>query len=77
MTIATRTNPCRSCALIDADKNNATCLQCRRRVAYVAALEQELRFSAGRMPEAQSIAGWGMASRAAGLSIGRSDESLD
>jgi hypothetical protein len=41
-------NPCRSCDLVESDKNNATCLNCRRRVAYVARLDRDLHFSVSR-----------------------------
>jgi hypothetical protein len=41
-------NPCRSCALVASDKNNATCLNCGKRVAYVARLDRDLHFSASR-----------------------------
>jgi hypothetical protein len=33
------TNPCRSCARLDQDKNSSDCMSCTRRVEYVTALE--------------------------------------
>ncbi|MEJ5357817.1 MAG: hypothetical protein WHT06_04020 [Desulfobacterales bacterium] len=45
------TSPCRSCYLGLADKNNATCLRCVRRVAYVNRLAEELCFSSSRSAE--------------------------
>jgi hypothetical protein len=48
-------NPCRSCALVESDKNNRTCLKCGKRVAYVACLDRDLNFPAGR-PETRFAA---------------------
>ncbi len=39
------TNPCRSCPLHDADKNNATCMACAKRVAHVRRLAADLPFA--------------------------------
>jgi hypothetical protein len=36
------TNPCRSCALVHADKNNATCMRCEKRLQYVQQLDRHL-----------------------------------
>lgn len=45
------TSPCRSCFLCHADKNNATCMRCVLRVAYVSRLAEELSFSSTRSAE--------------------------
>jgi hypothetical protein len=34
------TSPCRTCELLDADKNGKRCTDCRKRLAYLARLEQ-------------------------------------
>jgi hypothetical protein len=77
MTRLRRINPCRSCVLIDADKNNATCLNCRRRVAYVDGLQSDLSFCAGRSAEAPPLAGWGGISRRAGCAACPPDGPFD
>ncbi len=46
-----RINPCRSCPLIDADKNNATCLRCDKRVQYIRHLDRQLRCTPSRWTE--------------------------
>ncbi len=47
------TSPCRSCSLQHADKNNAACMQCSRRVAYVSRLAGEFAVAPTRTsPEA-------------------------
>ena len=38
-------NPCMSCRMLDKDKNNKLCLNCKKRVGYLQQLEQELNFS--------------------------------
>jgi hypothetical protein len=60
-------NPCRSCALIQSDKNNLDCLKCGKRVASVACLDRDLDFPAGR-PETSCLAPrYSMTSRQARL----------
>jgi len=34
-------NPCLSCALLEADKNNETCMNCRARVDYACSISME------------------------------------
>jgi hypothetical protein len=46
-----RINPCRSCPLIDEDKNNLTCLRCDKRVAYIQDLDRQLRCTPCRWNE--------------------------
>ena len=46
-----RINPCRSCVLFDADKNNLTCLRCDKRVQYVRDLDRQLRCTPCRLQE--------------------------
>jgi hypothetical protein len=46
-----RANPCRSCPLMDQDKNNHTCLRCDKRVQYVQALNRQLRCTPCRWHE--------------------------
>jgi hypothetical protein len=41
-------NPCRRCTLVTSDKNNPTCRDCVKRVAYVAHISRELHFSSCR-----------------------------
>lgn len=77
MTRASRINPCRSCVLIAADKNNPTCLKCRRRTAYVDGLERDLSFCAGRSPEMPPLAGWRGLPRRAGLAAESPDGPFD
>lgn len=41
-----QTSPCRFCPLIDEDKNNHTCLNCKKRIRYVAELGRSLQYPA-------------------------------
>jgi hypothetical protein len=38
-------HPCRECAMLEQDKNNATCRDCNKRLQYVNELELQLNFS--------------------------------
>lgn len=42
------TNPCRLCSLVTSDKNNPTCRNCVKRVAYVAQINRDLHFASCR-----------------------------
>lgn len=33
-------NPCKNCSKIDEDKNNPVCMNCQKRLDYVAFIEQ-------------------------------------
>ena len=41
-------NPCQSCPLFHADKNNATCRKCEKRIQYVKNLDHQLNNTPGR-----------------------------
>jgi hypothetical protein len=59
------TNPCRTCALCESDKNNPTCLKCSKRVAYVSALGRELCFASRRLDSEASAPRFSLMSRQA------------
>jgi hypothetical protein len=40
-----KSHPCLNCPDGDKDKNNQTCMQCEKRVQYVADLDKALHFS--------------------------------
>jgi hypothetical protein len=41
-----RINPCRNCGLKEQDKNNSTCRNCDKRLAYLRGLTRDLEFTA-------------------------------
>jgi hypothetical protein len=39
-------NPCRTCSRINEDKNHPACMNCKLRIKYIEALDQQLDFTA-------------------------------